>query len=356
MVNGERVASRAVDRDFDDDKIQWTHGDVRGSVKFETDHEGKVLSRTAYFPSGELWYAGASAIRGPPEFRFQGKERERSTGLYAFGKRHDHPRDGIWLSPDPALADYFTSSLAGGMENPRNLGLYSYTWNNPLRFVDPDGRFTSDRWSWAPSANRTPEDVYSELRRVANESPVMGWAAHLIRLGVASVDTEGGKEEMRHAAKALVQEAAVELLTGVAGKVLKTFSNGRRVTKAIDQLSPSEAANAALVQRIATAAERRIGGSGARAGTLKHSYAQKLLERYQGIFGDRGLEPEFSFRRGLEIRYGFPGSVRFDVFDVAARIGYDYKFTLRSPNMRMRQFLRGKRHGIRGIRIFEVNP
>lgn len=140
MVNGRRVASRKVGRGFSDDQLTWAHSDGRGTVEFESNGRGEVTSQVAYFPSGELWYAGASGTRNRPQFRFQGNELEASTGFYAFGKRHYEPRSGQWLSADPALPEYFTSSLSGGMANPRSLGLYVYAWNNPIAYIAADGR------------------------------------------------------------------------------------------------------------------------------------------------------------------------------------------------------------------------
>ncbi|WP_437911070.1 polymorphic toxin type 8 domain-containing protein [Sorangium sp. So ce327] len=46
----------------------------------------------------------------------------------------------MWLSPDPILDEYMEGGPGGGVFNPGNLGLYSYTLNNPVNLVDPDGR------------------------------------------------------------------------------------------------------------------------------------------------------------------------------------------------------------------------
>jgi len=45
------------------------------------------------------------------------------------------------LSPDPVLADYMTGRINGGVYRPINLALYTYTWNNPVVLIDPNGRF-----------------------------------------------------------------------------------------------------------------------------------------------------------------------------------------------------------------------
>ncbi|MFD7555500.1 polymorphic toxin-type HINT domain-containing protein [Streptomyces sp. NPDC059835] len=81
-----------------------------------------------------------------------------------------------------------------------------------------------------------------------------------------------------------------------------------------------------LIQAIATRAQTRLGGSGPVSGTLKHSYAENLLNRYQGIYGDRGLIQEQSYLGGVQVPRGTAGSARPDVYDPASGIIYDYKF------------------------------
>jgi hypothetical protein len=92
---------------------------------------------------------------------------------------------------------------------------------------------------------------------------------------------------------------------------------------------PTARTNAELVQDIATRAEAKIGGTGRFAGTDKHVYAKKLLDRYQDIFGQRGLQTELSVIGGREVPYGTAGSVRLDVLEgnvANPNAIYDYKF------------------------------
>jgi RHS repeat-associated protein len=63
---------------------------------------------------------------------FTGKELDDMTGLYYYGARYYDPRMSVWQSPDPALESY----LDGKNNNSRNLSLYSYAFNNPMRFID----------------------------------------------------------------------------------------------------------------------------------------------------------------------------------------------------------------------------
>jgi len=61
----------------------------------------------------------------------------------------------------------------------------------------------------------------------------------------------------------------------------------------------------------------------------KHGYAERLLKRYQRMFGDRGLRTEVSVISGQEFQYGTAGSVRLDVLEGSIRNPtaiYDYKF------------------------------
>jgi hypothetical protein len=95
--------------------------------------------------------------------------------------------------------------------------------------------------------------------------------------------------------------------------------------------SSPQRTNAQLVDDIATRAKRWVErkyptGTPTDNGTRGHKYAKDLLDRYQQIFGDRGLKTEISFIQGKQVPYGTKGSTRLDVLDVNARIVWDYKF------------------------------
>ncbi|MDE2105983.1 MAG: hypothetical protein KGL39_52660, partial [Patescibacteria group bacterium] len=91
-----------------------------------------------------------------------------------------------------------------------------------------------------------------------------------------------------------------------------------------------------LVQDIATRAEktmnRRLAAQGRAttgrfAGTAKHSYAKRLLDRYQSMYGTRGLVTEESWLNGSnQNAAGKPGSVRLDVRDTNTNEVYDLDF------------------------------
>ena len=63
-------------------------------------------------------------------YKFSGKELDEEYGLdyYYFGARYYDPSIGRWLAPDPLAEKY------------PHLSPYSYAANNPLKFIDPDGR------------------------------------------------------------------------------------------------------------------------------------------------------------------------------------------------------------------------
>ena len=69
---------------------------------------------------------------GNPQ-QFTGKERDGETGLDYFGARYFSGAQGRFTSPDP---DNYDARLT----EPQSLNMYAYTWNNPLKYTDNDGR------------------------------------------------------------------------------------------------------------------------------------------------------------------------------------------------------------------------
>lgn len=65
---------------------------------------------------------------------FTGKERDAETSLDYFGARYFSGAQGRFTSPDPVTATPLD------IINPQRWNQYAYAVNNPLAFVDPDGR------------------------------------------------------------------------------------------------------------------------------------------------------------------------------------------------------------------------
>jgi RHS repeat-associated protein len=68
-------------------------------------------------------------------YKFTGKERDSESGLDYFGARHYASSMGRWMVPD------LVNVTEDRVVNPANtLNKYVYGGNNPLKYVDPDGR------------------------------------------------------------------------------------------------------------------------------------------------------------------------------------------------------------------------
>jgi len=101
-----------------------------------------------------------------PYYRFTGKELDPETGLYYYGARYYDPVLSKWISADQILGQYLNGKPNGGIFMPANLGLYTYTINNPLILIDADGNAwlqSGDSVSWvdgpAQSFNLNQTDI-----------------------------------------------------------------------------------------------------------------------------------------------------------------------------------------------------
>ena len=81
-------------------------------------------------------------------YRFNAKELDSETGLYYYGARYYNPRLSIWYGVDPlavynpVMEDQFygDGQHNGGVYHWGNLNPYIYCYQNPVIYVDPNGK------------------------------------------------------------------------------------------------------------------------------------------------------------------------------------------------------------------------
>jgi len=112
------------------DSTHYVHTDSLGSTVGSSDSSGVLDSSTVarYTDFGEV-QEGAEALL--TSYSFTGHERDSYTGLIYGKNRYYDPQTGLWLTKD---------TFRGTLRDPQSLHRYTYVQNNPLRYVDPDGR------------------------------------------------------------------------------------------------------------------------------------------------------------------------------------------------------------------------
>jgi len=124
VLNGKHLA-KVVQQDSDPAEVYFCHTDLLGSIRAITDSSGEVAARFEYEPFGLVATSTGPLASGA--HRFTGKPEDGAIGLYYFGARYYDPEVGRFTSRDPAED---------------GLNWYVYCINNPLRYIDADGRWT----------------------------------------------------------------------------------------------------------------------------------------------------------------------------------------------------------------------
>ncbi|MBI3449251.1 MAG: hypothetical protein HY049_10090 [Acidobacteria bacterium] len=114
--------------------VLYYHTDHLGSPVLVTDSNGTVLSRHKYLPFGEeMQPAGLNTHNR----RFTGHERDVESGLDYMLARYYSASSGRFLSVDP-----FAPSAS--LKDPQSWNRFSYSGNNPVRYIDPLGLYQVD--------------------------------------------------------------------------------------------------------------------------------------------------------------------------------------------------------------------
>jgi RHS repeat-associated protein len=131
--------------------LYFYHPDHLGTSTFLTDINGNAYQFFLNLPFGETMAEQLGGGYYNTPYKFNGKELDAETGLYYYGARYYDPRVSIWYSVDP-LAE----------KNPDE-SPYMYCTQNPVRFVDPDGREGIDIIDFIPFVG-SARDIYRGVR------------------------------------------------------------------------------------------------------------------------------------------------------------------------------------------------
>jgi len=93
---------------------------------------GEIVANNTYYPFGMLFDHNTQANNSNAyKYKYNGKELQE-TGMYDYGARFYMPDIGRWGVVDP-LAEKMTRHSP-----------FNYAFNNPIKFIDPDGRQGTD--------------------------------------------------------------------------------------------------------------------------------------------------------------------------------------------------------------------
>ena len=107
--------------------VRYRHQDHLGSLVAQTKPDGTIQWQEDYTPFGEKWLNNAAA----DDEGFTGHIDDTTTGLTYMQARYYDPVTGRFLSNDPV-------QFSPGA--PQMFNRYSYTANDPVNYIDPDGQ------------------------------------------------------------------------------------------------------------------------------------------------------------------------------------------------------------------------
>lgn len=330
---------------------------------------GDVLQVSDYYPFGrEINYGTGMPSYPENQYAFNGKELQTDLTQYDYGARFYDPIIARWHVPDPMAEDY-----AG-------ISPYHYGLNNPVNTIDPTGMLDwylpngstdMDQAVWFDGSGDIDgyqhlglqgwgideltglgiwfgsDGVKSSFMNQLNEvninasRPASSMIANTVDIGLNFVPIAGsGRDLYRGISDGNWMQAAL----GAGGLALDIATLGGAslaegaIKTGVKELAEvgtkeliEEGANKALtndqlVKRAAEFADEFVttAKNPGALGTAKHEAATELLERYQNIYGDRGLKFKQYFNNEAILGLGNKGFL--DVVDHANQKIYDFKF------------------------------
>lgn len=250
--------------------------DHLGSVRVVVNSNGKILECNNYYPFGKRWDNGELSEN---RYRYNGKEIQTFVNLpYTdYGARQYDPDSGIWHSLDPLAEKY------------RPISPYAYCANNPIKYVDSDGRLIGTLIGTIVGGVKGAYDAYKDGTNVwagAAEGMVSGAiTGAVVDAAIAATVATGGGALVVIGAGTLAGAAggAVGAIAGdVTGQVITNTNKTGSLRTAVSSITTDNFADKAKNGAISGAVSGLSGGAVGllgKAATTSTKAVQKVMSK-----------------------------------------------------------------------------
>ncbi|HLL23233.1 MAG TPA: RHS repeat-associated core domain-containing protein [Kofleriaceae bacterium] len=185
VASGEPVARSVRSTPTAAHTLELQYADALSNLAVAVNTNGTLTAAFVYGAFGEL--VGAT---GAADHRraFNGKEHDVATGLRHYGYRSYDPVSLRWASADPL----FRFAPDAAWTTPQHANLYAFSLNNPLQYMDPDGRRPGYTRSWSGDAPKNATEwTYSDVAKCPKKGVCQIDVIHDHRLDATHFDLGG---------------------------------------------------------------------------------------------------------------------------------------------------------------------
>ena len=351
-------------KDSSEESLHFIHRDYLGSITHITDRFGDVEQELSYDAWGRLRDPATLEVYEPgeePELMigrgYTGHEHLTWHGLINMNARLYDPVLGRFLSPDPFVQAPDLS---------QNFNRYTYAMNNPFRYTDETGEFFWLAFGIAAGIGAIINLAthFEELKTVGGWKSVwkgLGYAAvggvagglsywcgglttsalHLLTgatttgffsgaiVGLSSgassgfiLNTSNSLINGENLKSSLEQGLKGALTEGISGALTGGFMGGIQATSKGRNFWTGKYSDKNFFKAVAKRANTNITNDGLKGGAQKHKYAKDMVDKYQGIYGDK---TDFTLEK-VFVNKSEGYKIRPDVISKTKKIIYDYKF------------------------------